>query len=272
MRVKEASGGNTLKGMVVLVTRPEQKMQPLCDAIEAHGGKAIKFPLLQISAVTQPDDTQLLRDRIQDLDRYDILIFISSNAAVHGAELINSYWSQFPIGLKVIAIGPSTAQTVSSLLGCEVIYSERGMTSEDVLKLPDLVDVDGKRIAIFRGKGGRELLASTLLLRNASIDYFEVYYRSAVQYAEDTLGKILSSTHFNAVIVTSGESLAGLLSLAGDNKQQLRLIPLIVPSARISEQAQAAGFATVFNANGADETSLLATLQDLAAGADKSIN
>jgi uroporphyrinogen-III synthase len=255
---------DSLAGLKVVVTRPEAQQQALCDAIEAAGGRAVKFPLLAINPLTDAAASQDLKTRIQNLDHYQILIFVSTNAARYGAEWINAYWPQFPLGIEVIAVGPTTANAVADLLGCTVTKSAAGMTSEDLLALPGLSDVNGKRIGILRGRGGRELIAESLRVRGAEVDYLEVYQRSAVHYTSEEINRLLRARSVDVLSITSGESLSQLLAILGDNKAEMSLLPLLVPSSRVAELAQQAGFNSVINANGADESSFIAALQSLA--------
>lgn len=254
-----------LANLKVLVTRPAHQAEPLCEAIAALGGLPVRLPLLAIEPLT-PDAR--LRTQIQQLDNFNILIFISTNAAVFGAALIDQYWPQFPVGIEVLAIGPTTASTLNEQLDCAAQTSANGMDSEAVLGLDVLNKVDGKRIGIFRGQGGRELLADTLRGRGAQVDYLEVYRRSPVQHDAQEFARLINTDGVDLITVTSSESLRLIEQLAGDNTARLSLIPLLVPSARIAEQASAAGFSTVLDAGGANQASMIAALQNYAAGAD----
>ena len=127
----------SLKGQVTLITRPEQQQASLRAAISAHGGQWLSLPLISIVPLS---GSELLpaRQQVQDLDNYDLLIFISLNAARYGAELINSLWPQLPVQQEIIAIGKSTARLVADLLACEVSSPPSGSDSEAVLALPAL--------------------------------------------------------------------------------------------------------------------------------------
>ena len=252
-----------LAGLKVLVTRPSPQQRALVNAIEMAAGKAIHLPLIEIKPLVDAGTIKTVQAKIQVLDNYHILIFISTNAARYGAEWIDRYWPEFPVGIAVIAIGPSTAAAVTTALNCEVISAAAGMTSEDLLKLPVLIRVDKKRVGIFRGRGGRELLAETLLLRGAKVDYFEVYERCTIPYEAEEFYQQLQSNSVNVITLTSTESLNRLLELLGDNKQEMSLLPLLVPSARIAEQARQAGFKRVVNTQGADEVAFMAALRSL---------
>ncbi len=257
----------SLQGLRVLVTRPEAQQQALIEAIAAAGGQAVSMPLIAIEPIEDNKQQALLRQQIQELDNYRLLIFISSNAARFGGELVDSYWPQFPLDVSVLAVGPATAEEVSRRLGCEVACSRSGMDSEALLALPLLQDVAGARIAIFRGQGGRELLAQTLRERGARVDYIEVYRREAVPYAADAAVNLITAEDVNVLTVSSGESLKMLRQMLGNNSGLL-LLPLIVPSERIAELALQLGFNQVHNAGGANNEALLHCLQKLPARAD----
>ena len=246
----------------VLLTRPRQQQQGLMDAVVQHGGQAFSLPLMAIEPIAAAG--QALEYAIRKLDRFDLLVFISSNAARYGARWISDYWPRFPAGITVLAVGPTTARVVADLLGCEVIHADTGMTSEDILALPQLRQPGGKRIGIFRGVGGREFLGDTLKARGAEAVYLEVYKRRKIDYPPQRIQGLLADDGINVLTVTSGESLQQLVKIAGDNKDQLSLLPLIVPSTRIARQAEQLGFSQVMDAGGADEDAYLETLLELA--------
>ena len=74
----------------------------------------------------------------------------------------------------------------------------------------------------------------------------------------------MNCEQINVVSITSGEALARFSDLAIDNKAALSLIPLVVPSARLASQAERLGYKVVRNCNGADNSSMLTVLKDIA--------
>jgi uroporphyrinogen-III synthase len=255
---------NSLFGLKVLITRPAEQQQGVSDAISRRGGLVLQIPLIEIKALQKASSVQALEHKIRELDKYQLLIFVSSNAVRYAASWINDYWPRLPEHICVIAIGATTAQVLSEQIACEAIYSGAGMSSEDLLELAELKHVDGKRIAIFRGQGGRELLADTLSSRGAELDYLEVYQRQSIDHDSREFCQSLQDNSVNVLTVTSMESLARLDSLLTDNKVQLGLLPLLVPSVRVAQQAVRSGFARVINAEGADTLSFIAALELLA--------
>lgn len=255
----------TLATLHVLVTRPLPQQQELVAAIEAAKGHALHLPLIEIKKFTPQQKPADLVGKIQNLDNYHILIFVSANAVRHGVYWIEQYWPQFPTGIRLVAIGPATGRALQEALQQEVVYAEAGATSEDLLQLPVFADVQGKRIGIVRGVGGRELLAQTLQKRGSVVDYVEVYERKMVPYQSGDFIDQLKAKNINVLTVSSGESLQYLAQLLGDNKAEMSLLPLLVPSPRVAEQAHFLGFNHVIQTRGADVDSYMRALSDLAA-------
>ena len=256
---------SSLSNQIVLITRPIDQQQGLRDAIEQRSGSVLSFPLIDIAPLEDNAEQELVKSRVQSLDNYQLLIFISTNAAKYGAQWIDKYWPQFPVGVQVMAIGPTTAILVEELLASPSYLPDSGMSSEDLLFLEILQQVEGMKIGIFRGKGGRELLAETLKNRGALVDYLEVYQRQPINYDEGEFCDSLRQTGVTSLTVSSGESLQLLskLLLSGDNKRDFSLLPLLVPSNRVAQQANDLGFTNVILCKGADSQSMIEALESL---------
>ena len=256
-----------LSDLRVLVTRPLHQHASLCSAIEDNGGEAKHFPLFAIEPVNEPILVQQIKTKVENLDNYQLIIFISTNAVKFGALWINDYWQRFPVGVGVLAMGPSTARKVSIELDCGVVTSDAGASSEDILLLDELADISGSKVAIVRGIGGRELLAESLRQRGAGVDYIEVYRRMPTQKSGEELATVLRQENINIFVVTSGESLARLDRLIKDTVQlayTIRSIPIIVPSNRVAKDAAQLGYTKVKLALGADDEAIINALQEIA--------
>ena len=254
---------NSLSGLTVLITRPSNQVESLRRAIESGGAKVLSLPLIEIRALNDAQAIQDLKDKVLQLDCYQSLIFVSNNAVSFGGEVINNYWPQFPLKVDVIAAGPTTAEAASERFACEVIQPTSGMTSEDILRLPQLQDVSEKKIGIVRGQGGRELLADTLRERGAIVDYLEAYSRTPIDYTSADFCNRLLEAGVNVLTVSSGESLDRLTHLLVDNRKKLQQLNLLVPSQRVGRQAENAGYQQVHSASGADPLSFVSALGEL---------
>ena len=251
----------------VLVTRPEQQQAELIATLEAWGAQTISLPLLSISPPSAGAPAATLRRSLLELDLFDSLLFVSTNAVRAGVAAIEDYWPQFPVGLQILAIGPSTAALARELLRCEVAVAEGGSTSEALLASGLLGDLKGKRVGIFRGEGGRDALAEGIRQRGGRVDYFEVYRRGICDYSDTQLIEALDGKIPTALTITSGESLDALLALVPRLERAMGIavdktvkslradvlaMPVIVPSTRIEKLALAKGFTAPVDAGGAD--------------------
>jgi uroporphyrinogen-III synthase len=263
-----------LKGLNVLLTRPALQATRLTKRIEGLGGTVQSLPLLEIDPILDKPSVERVKTKIMGLDQYDVALFISTNAASLGMEWISQYWPQLPVGLEAYAVGPSTGELLQQL-PWQVHYSSTGITSEHLLELPGLQDIAGKRVALFRGQGGRELLAQTLRERGARVDYIELYQRRVPIYDRaETLAQ-MRSNRINIAVLTSMQILESFLHLLGPRVVSLGLaqemqdkadaallssLCIVVPSRRLKDVAIAAGFRRVIEASGADDESILDSL------------
>lgn len=234
-----------LAGKVIVVTRPAHQSAALAEGIRAAGGEALLFPALEIV----PVDTRSLAPLLSRLSGFDMAIFISPNAARFGMAAIRES-AAMPENIEVFAVGPGTAKTLETL-GLSGVTVPPGQDSEALLALPQLQQVTGKRIAIFRGVGGRPLLADTLRARGATVDYVECYRRRC---PDADAGPLLQRwTEVSAVTIASAETLHNLATLLGDSGTgRLRATPLFVPHAKIAEAARMAGMTEVIVTAGGD--------------------
>ena len=230
---------NDLTNLRVMVTRPAQQAGPLIQQLQACGASPWPFPLLEIT----PCDSPELEHLISQLDQYDIAIFISPNAVRYGIEAV-SQRRPLPESLRLATIGRGSAQELETRLGQAVdIVPSSGSDSEALLKHPELQNVSGKRILIFRGRQGRELLADTLRARGAQVDYAEVYERHRPEADTLALNAALASGSVDVILISSNEALDNLLSMVeSDNLAALYQIRLVVIHPRQVERAQQLGF------------------------------
>ena len=97
-----------------------------------------------------------------------------------------------------------------------VIVPTERFDSEGLLALPELQNVAGMRVMIFRGDGGRELLGDTLKARGATVEYVTCYLRSK---SDLDVGALLTATP-DALTVTSSEALSHLWEMLDESAEQ----------------------------------------------------
>lgn len=228
----------TLDGRGVLVTRPAHQAAHLAELIIAAAGKPVLFPVLEILDAA---DLQPLYALIDRLDSFDLAIFISPNAVNKAMNLIKSR-RELPATLKIAAIGRGSSKELKHFGVTDIIAPSARFDSENLLEMPQLQNVAGRRIVIFRGDGGREVLGDTLAARGASVEYAECYRRSRPNASAGGLLRQWSRNEINAVTVTSSEGLRNLYDMLGKlGRQWLKTTPLFVPHQRILEVARELG-------------------------------
>ena len=230
-----------LKGKKILVTRPREQADTLCNLIECEGGTAIRLPVIEIKTV--PDEPGL-RELLAGIADYDIGIFISQNAVRHTLELLNKDMHAL-FRLHIIAIGKSTAGLLKQAGITKVEYADERASSEKLLELPvfNSPQLKGSRVIIFRGTGGREYLANRLTERGAIVDYLEVYQRVACKYDNTILDRILFTEKPGIIVITSSEGLQNLVAMLSSRQRKAVLDKqLLVMGKRMSKLAHELGF------------------------------
>lgn len=236
----------SLAGLNIVVTRPREQAAQLAQHIERAGGKALLFPLLEISP---PADPQHLCELVARLHEFNLAIFISPNAVRYGMEAIRAAGVS-PAQLKIATVGQGSAKALRDLGMQEIIAPQDRFDSEALLALPELQNVKGWRVVIFRGDGGRELLGDTLKARGATVEYAECYRRAKPQ--QDAGALLSASPH--AVTVTSSEALGYLWDMLDEpGRTRLASVPLFVPHARIAEAARRLGWRNIVPTTGGDD-------------------
>ena len=283
----------SLSGVRVLVTRPAAQAQSLIQRIEQAGGEAIRFPTLEIAAAC---DVAALERVLTDIARFDLAIFISPNAVAHGLAHLKMHGG-LPARLAIAAIGRGTAKTLADagvtgvispmessdsaaapgaalpLPSRDGVMPREGLdgperppsleSSESLLTLPELGDVTGKHIVIFRGEDGRALLGDTLRVRGAQVEYAECYRRVRPDTDVAPLSARLRDNGIDIVTVTSVESLRNLHDmLDAAARTHLHRLPMVVVGVRQAEACQALGIQTrPWIARDAGDDSIVAAIQ-----------
>ncbi|TBR44365.1 uroporphyrinogen-III synthase [Marinomonas agarivorans] len=256
-----------LQGKHILITRPEPENQISCLFFQTAGAKVTSLPMLSITPLSEKEAS--IRAQIFELDQYNKVIFISKNAVRHGVEWIDYCWPQLPIGIQWVGIGEGTTTLLNELgstLGIQAKHTpfigKNGdlNISENLLSQPEFQTIQGERILIIKGEGGRQLLASTLSERGAQVNELALYKRDKITYS---LVKIRTAATADFICVTSTESLENLTTILANLAQDWFKKILVVPSQRVAQEAKKMGWEHIINAHGADDKSLMAAISDL---------
>lgn len=245
----------------IMITRPAHQATRLSNYIQAAGGTAFLFPTLEVQAAElSSQDKQI----IENINRYDIIIFISPNAVEHGLQQLQSI-SALPQHIQLATIGKGSAHTLNSQLGKQPdICPKENFNSEGLLATDALQNVSNKRILIIRGNGGREHLKQTLQQRGASVDYLTAYRRIKPATDSTNLVQYLQNNQIAVIVITSAESLKNLVELTPEKVTvNLLELPLLLINKRLIDIANKAGFNNkFFIAKDASDEAILEALEE----------
>jgi len=245
---------DTLNGFGIAITRPSGQATKLAALISEQGGKPILFPLVVIAPL---DDYSTFEQQLAALAKYHWAIFISSNAVQNAMPRLLAKLGSIPENLKFAAIGPMTAAQLAKFGVADTLIPRDRFDSESLLALPEMQSVANKNIVIFRGVGGRDLLADALKAQGATVDFAECYQRVNPQNNTDALSTLWQNGQLHAVVVTSSEAMRHLFNLTDNGKAAwIRDVVLCVNHARIAELPKQLGLKLAVAETPGDEAML----------------
>lgn len=232
---------DALAGRCVLITRAAQQSHRLARALENKGARVLRFPLINIVGPPNPNAAV---SALVTIAENDLIVFTSANAARFAGVLLPDLSSR--VGQSHIAcIGDATAAALERVGIIANLVPTDGTTSEALLAMEefDEAQMAGRRVAIIKGEGGRDLLARELEQRGAQVTAVDVYRREAPR---GDLPAFLNrhGSEIELVVLTSGDALERFASLAG--QERVARLPLVLPSDRVLEQAVGMGFSGPF--------------------------
>ena len=248
---------SSLHGRHIVITRPIGQAGKLGNLIKEAGGEVVSFPLIEIVPLNH---YQTFENTISHLDEYDWAIFISSNAVQNGMPCVSKL--KLPATLKFAAIGPSTAAELATFGVKNTLVPKGRFDSESLLALPEMQAVQDQKVMIFRGIGGREVLADTLKSRGAEVDFAECYQRINPQKDLSQLTMLDKKDVLDAIVVTSSEAMRNLLAMA-NHQEWLKNVKLCVNHARIAEEPAQLGLNVEIATASGDEAMLACLVKAL---------
>lgn len=246
------------KRLRIVVTRPEKQGRELVKTLQKNGFKAISTPFFDYQENASIDKYQQILAQLPN-----IMIFVSV-AAVEFANRALPL-EQWPKATWV-AVGKATSQKLTSC-GIENVKSPSLQTSEGVLLLPELQQLNQKNIVIVRGESGREHMAQQLNARGAKVQYLEAYQRHWFELTQATI-KQWQQQDINCITITSNDLLESVVQLinnqADNNYRDLWKTKhlWIVASERIENHALTLGIKRVVCSAGASDEAILTALRN----------
>ena len=218
----------------VLITRPEHQNARIMEMLQQQRFIPLSFPTIAIRA---SDETPFLRQLNEHIRDYDIALFVSRNAVDYAFRHVAP--ADLPDQLQLGVIGKGTlmalrAQGLESGLIPTGSYNSEGLLASETLN-----NISGKRVIIFRGQEGRNLLGETLSQRGASVDHVEVYRRELPNIGKQDFEQLCRDGFPAIAVFTSSEGLENCFHLLNDSQaEKMRRIDWLLISERMGETAR----------------------------------
>jgi uroporphyrinogen III methyltransferase/synthase len=199
-----------LTGKTILTTRAASQSGELRSKLEAFGARVIEYPTIEIVPIENWSEVD---DAIKQLNRYQWLLFTSSNAVDHFMKRVKG--ANVKCSLPVIAVGSATARRVREWdLEPEIIPKE--FRAEGVLEaLPE--NLFGTSILFPRAETARDVLPRELRKRGARVDIVVVYRTIRPTVPESTsIAEIIATEKIDCIVFTSPSTIRYLAESIGE--------------------------------------------------------
>ncbi len=197
-----------LNGLRVLVTRPREQAEELCQKLSAAGASPVAMPLIAIQALL---DTRRIDDAINSLEGYRWLVLASGKGAEVFADRLRAIRPDFAWrrgGPRVAAVGPGTS---AALVRCGIPVDfvpsvHTGAALAEAVAADDPNGLVGARLLMPRALEGREEAAQILRRRGAIVDDIPIYRTEP--RAPTEMDRSLLAGGVDAVLFTSGSAVS----------------------------------------------------------------
>ena len=172
--------------MQFINTRPDQRAKALSLFLRQHGVAVIDLPLL---ALVEKPLTVAETAVLQKIDRYQVVVLVSEAAVKYGLARLVTLVKLTELSKKItwVAVGDKTAnyfkqtwQQLTDLPAPTVTFPDEKLAqnNEGLLNLPIIQALSkGDYLQVWRGIGGRELLADTLTAKGVQVHLLNLYQR-----------------------------------------------------------------------------------------------
>lgn len=226
----------SLHGLRVLNTRPQEQAQKLSQSIIAAGGISIECPALDI----KPTSNNWIKS-LPDLKHVNHAIFVSRNAVHYCFTRLNQCNINWSPSINVIAIGQGTAKALAAFK-IQVNELPALPDSEHLLTLKTLQHLKNQIVLLFKGEGGRALIEEHLVKHQAKVFSIPVYKRGVPQVNEEFVRSIWHNDLVDIILFTSEQSIYNMFKMFGNEARNwLQDKPCLVLSERLAKTAALQG-------------------------------
>lgn len=197
----------------VLITRPAPHNKRISQLLEEEGISSNCVPVLD-TQITPLDGAE--QSHLYNFDLFDLVIIISANAAKYLANHLDKIWPQTPSHPKWLCIGHATQRELLNQLDDidpANVGIPDGNDSEALLKHRFAQTLNGKKVLIVKGEGGRPLIEQSLQQQGAQHTVLELYKRILPNNQLDLITS-LKQPDLKFIHIASGDSYKNLIALS----------------------------------------------------------
>jgi uroporphyrinogen III methyltransferase/synthase len=254
-----------LFGKRILVTRAAEQSDSLAQALRERGAQAVELPMIRIEP---PADPQQLTAAVQQLASYRWLVFTSQNGVrAFFSELERQRLDTRSLhGLRIAAIGPSTAQALLPYgIRCDIMPAEsfRGEALAECILAQHAGAMQGVRVLLPRAAVARDVLPEMLQAAGAVVDVVEAYRtHGATPETAERLHRLIEDGELDIVTFTASSTVDHTLAALGpDGAQRLRGLTLASIGPITTDTAVARGLEINITAEAFTIAGLVAALE-----------
>lgn len=204
-----------LSNRTVIVTRAREQASDLVNLLRENGARVVQCPTIRVQAL---DDNALVDGAIEDLTKFDWIVFTSVNGVEH-------FWGRLQhakrdarafANAKIAAIGPATRDALRAR-GLEADFVPESSISEDVARGLLEIGVAEQQILIARSLEGREVLIEALEKAGAKVTVAPCY-RTVPDHSDVELARAAIQSGDNVwVSFTSSSTVRNFLDALGED-------------------------------------------------------
>lgn len=195
----------------IIVTRAREQASNFANLLESNGAWPIEFPTIE---TVPPDSWDALDSAIQNIEKYNWLIFTSANSVKYFLQRLKKNKKDIRClkGIKLCTIGPKTAEELEKL-GIRIDYMPSEYKAEAIIEGLSSKEIKGKKILIPRAAVAREVLPEELAKMGATVDVVEAYKTVRPEKKTDGIKKMLKNKEIDAITFTSSSTVINFVDM-----------------------------------------------------------
>lgn len=207
-----------LFGKRIIVTRARDQASSFAAQLQSLGAQVIECPTIEI---VEPTSWDSVDNALENIQSYHWLIFTSVNG-------VNNFFRRLEEkgrdlrdlkGIRICAIGPSTAQAIKSLrLRVDLVpaeYKAEGVLSSLIEFYGSEDKLSGLRLLIPRARIARDVLPVELAKRGAEVDVAEVYRTIKPDVNREPIETLIRNGRVDVITFTSSSTVSNFAEIFG---------------------------------------------------------